>query len=93
MIRINRMHPLESLETRYITFINQSLSIRTFALEFVTLCDDLFNNLIFFFDSQCTAKSDNTLYGTCYTASECTSKGGSADGNCAAGFGACFTFT
>ena len=63
------------------------------ALEFVTLCDDLFNNLIFFFDSQCTAKSDNTLYGTCYTASECASKGGTADGNCAAGFGACCTFT
>ena len=62
-------------------------------LEFMKLCDDLFNNLIFFFDSQCTAKSDNTVYGSCYTASECTSKGGTADGNCAAGFGACCTFT
>ena len=53
----------------------------------------LFNNLIFFFDSQCTAKSDTSMYGTCYTASECTNKGGTADGNCAAGFGACCTFT
>ena len=61
--------------------------------EFMKLRDDLFNNLIFFFDSQCTAKSDTTMYGTCYTVSECTSKGGTADGNCAAGFGACCTFT
>jgi len=49
--------------------------------------------IVNFPNDQCTAKSDNTLYGTCYTASECTSKGGSADGNCAAGFGACCTFT
>ena len=27
--------------------------------------------------------------GTCYTSSQCTSKGGSADGRCAAGFGVC----
>merc|ERR1712008_359216 len=49
--------------------------------------------IVNFPNDQCTAKSDNTLYGTCYTASECTSKGGTADGNCAAGFGACCTFT
>merc|ERR1712008_381495 len=48
--------------------------------------------IVNFPNDQCTAKSDNTLYGTCYTASECTSKGGTADGNCAAGFGACCTF-
>merc|ERR1712223_1834875 len=30
--------------------------------------------------------------GTCYTSSECTSKGGTASGNCAAGFGVCCLF-
>merc|ERR1711971_563156 len=49
--------------------------------------------IVNFPNDQCTAKSDNTLYGTCYTASECTNKGGTTDGNCAAGFGACCTFT
>ena len=43
--------------------------------------------------SQCTTKSDTTMYGTCFTASECGTKGGSADGNCAAGFGVCCTFS
>merc|ERR1740129_2044844 len=49
--------------------------------------------IVNFPNDQCTAKSDTSLFGTCYTASECTNKGGSADGNCAAGFGACCTFT
>merc|ERR1711971_829098 len=49
--------------------------------------------IVTFPNDQCTAKSDTTMYGTCYTVSECTSKGGTADGNCAAGFGACCTFT
>jgi len=49
--------------------------------------------IVNFPNDQCTAKSDTSVYGTCYTASECTSKGGTADGNCAAGFGACCTFT
>ena len=35
--------------------------------------------------SACTSKNDPTLKGTCYTTSECTSKGGSAGGNCASG--------
>ena len=43
--------------------------------------------------SQCTAKSDTTMYGTCYSSSQCTSKSGTVDGNCAAGFGVCCTFT
>lgn len=33
------------------------------------------------------------MYGTCYTASECSTKGGTVDGNCAAGFGVCCTIT
>lgn len=31
--------------------------------------------------------------GTCYTSEECTSKGGSAAGNCAQGYGVCCSFT
>lgn len=33
------------------------------------------------------------MYGTCYADSECRNKGGVIDGNCAAGFGVCCTFT
>merc|ERR1711923_633763 len=40
-----------------------------------------------------TASSSSSTYGTCYTSSECTSKGGSSDGNCAAGFGVCCVIT
>jgi len=42
-----------------------------------------------------TSSSSNTEYrnGTCYTSSECTDKGGSAKGKCAAGFGICCVFT
>jgi len=50
-------------------------------------------SVVTFPNNQCTAKSDNTMYGTCYTASECSSKGGTVDGNCAAGFGVCCSFT
>merc|ERR1719278_1566463 len=50
-------------------------------------------SVVTFPNNQCTAKSDNKMYGTCFTASECSSKGGSIDGNCAAGFGVCCTFT
>jgi len=35
----------------------------------------------------------STLNGTCYTAEECSSLGGSSDGSCASGFGVCCTFT
>merc|ERR1712038_1210094 len=37
----------------------------------------------------CKGSSRN---GTCYTAEECTSKGGTNDGSCASGFGVCCTF-
>merc|ERR1712079_633570 len=46
-------------------------------------------SIVQFPNQQCTASSSSSTYGTCYTSSECTSKGGSADGNCAAGFGVC----
>merc|ERR1719219_91603 len=34
----------------------------------------------------------SSLNGTCYTAEECSSKGGTNDGSCASGFGVCCTF-
>jgi len=37
----------------------------------------------------CQAVSDATLQGVCYTQQECDDLGGTADGNCAAGFGTC----
>jgi len=49
--------------------------------------------VVTFPNDQCTAKSTPSMYGTCYAESECTSKGGTVDGNCAAGFGVCCTFT
>merc|ERR1711971_1387592 len=38
----------------------------------------------------CTGATRN---GTCYTAEECSSKGGASDGSCASGFGVCCIFT
>ena len=46
-------------------------------------------SIVQFPNQQCTASSSSSTYGTCYTSSECTSKGGSSDGNCASGFGVC----
>merc|ERR1739846_22191 len=38
----------------------------------------------------CAGASKN---GTCYTAGECSNKGGTSDGTCASGFGVCCVFT
>merc|ERR1712242_252815 len=46
-------------------------------------------SIVQFPNQQCTSSSSSSTYGTCFTSSECTSKGGSADGNRAAGFGVC----
>ena len=46
-------------------------------------------SIVQFPNQQCTGSSSTSTFGTCYTSSECTAKGGSADGNCAAGFGVC----
>ena len=48
-------------------------------------------NVIRFPNSAC-GSTDN-LNGTCYTASECTSLGGTASGSCASSFGVCCVFT
>ena len=35
--------------------------------------------------SACVTKSDTSMRGTCYTSTECTNRGGTADGKCASG--------
>jgi len=52
-------------------------------------------SVVTFPNNQCTAKSSTssvTQYGTCLSNSECSSSGGSVDGNCASGFGVCCTY-
>jgi len=46
-------------------------------------------SIVQFPNAVCTSSSSSTTYGTCMTSSECSSAGGSSDGNCAAGFGVC----
>merc|ERR1711997_1273692 len=46
-------------------------------------------SIVQFPNQECTSESSATQKGTCVTASECTTMTGSADGNCAAGFGVC----
>jgi len=50
-------------------------------------------SIVQFPNQQCTGSSSSTTFGTCYTSSECSSKGGTADGNCASGFGVCCVIT
>lgn len=55
--------------------------------------DKLLNvfNIVQFPNDGCNASSN--AYGVCYTATECTSLGGSSSGSCASGFGVCCTFS
>eukprot|EP00091_Calanus_sinicus_P004300 TRINITY_DN14551_c0_g1_i1.p1 TRINITY_DN14551_c0_g1~~TRINITY_DN14551_c0_g1_i1.p1 ORF type:complete len:184 (+),score=30.52 TRINITY_DN14551_c0_g1_i1:164-715(+) len=50
-------------------------------------------SIVQFPNAACSSSSGTYGNGTCYTSSECSSKGGSASGNCAAGFGVCCIFT
>ena len=51
-------------------------------------------SVVSFDNMQCQTNMDTTttMYGVCFTAEECTSKGGIASGNCASGFGVCCFF-
>merc|ERR1712038_2162915 len=49
--------------------------------------------IVQFKNEECQAKSTTTMQGVCYSNTECSDKGGEKDGNCAAGFGVCCTFT
>merc|ERR1712080_758467 len=46
-------------------------------------------SIVQFPNLRCTSSTSTSTYGTCMTSSECTSNGGTSDGNCAAGFGVC----
>ena len=46
-------------------------------------------SIVQFPNEECTSGSSSTTNGTCYTSSECGSRGGAAAGSCAAGFGVC----
>ena len=46
-------------------------------------------SIVQFPNQACTSASSTTTFGTCFTSSECSTAGGTADGNCAAGFGVC----
>jgi len=46
-------------------------------------------SVVQFPNDECISTSSSTTNGTCYTTSECGSRGGAASGTCAAGFGVC----
>merc|ERR1719356_523046 len=48
-------------------------------------------SVVHFKNNECTAISG--LTGTCYSSTDCADNGGSASGNCAAGFGVCCVVT
>ena len=55
----------------------------------LTCIDYLYTLIYLSMNSGCQAVSDDALQGICNTQQQCTDIGGSADGNCAAGFGVC----
>ena len=46
-------------------------------------------SIVQFPNLECNTGDATTPYGTCLASSECSSKGGTSTGNCAAGFGVC----
>jgi len=50
-------------------------------------------SIVQFPNEACTSTSGTYSNGTCFTANECSSNGGSANGNCASGFGVCCVFS
>merc|ERR1719228_1262575 len=50
-------------------------------------------SIVQFPNDACSSTSGTYKNGTCLTAGECSSRGGSAQGNCAAGFGVCCIFS
>jgi len=50
-------------------------------------------NVVQFPNDVCTTTSQTFTKGTCLASSECSSKSGTATGNCAAGFGVCCVFS
>merc|ERR1719342_428370 len=50
-------------------------------------------SVVQFPNDACASTSGTYSNGTCFTANECSSNGGSANGNCASGFGVCCVFS
>merc|ERR1711962_540412 len=50
-------------------------------------------SIVHFPNLACTSTSATFSSGVCYTNTECSAKGGSVQGNCAAGFGVCCVFS
>ena len=50
-------------------------------------------SVIQFPNVECTTREDTSVKGVCMSAEDCGNKGGTDDGNCAAGFGVCCRFT
>jgi len=48
-----------------------------------------FFSIVTFPNSECQSTKDKENKGVCYSSTECSGKGGLAEGNCAAGFGVC----
>jgi len=46
-------------------------------------------NVVTFPNVECQSTKDTTNKGTCFSSTECSDKGGTAEGNCASGFGVC----
>jgi len=75
---------------KIIVFVFLCLPYLTYAEENKVLGKSLsLFNVVQFKNEGCQAVSDANLQGVCYTSQECSDIGGTQDGNCANGFGAC----
>merc|ERR1712127_649086 len=88
--------PLETISTMFMRMIVIFAAILTVATAKEAKAFSLFN-VVTFQNDACTSTSITTQsgprIGQCFTAEECTAKGGTASGGCAMGFGTCCLFT
>ena len=92
--------PLKSMNNIILIISLQFISMLTFidalksgddsGIEKVDKAMSVFN-VVTFPNSACGSSSGYN--GTCFTASECTAKGGTSSGSCASSFGVCCVFT
>jgi len=88
--------PLETISTMFKRMIVIFAAFLTVATAKEAKAFSLFN-VVTFQNDACTSTSITTANGArsgqCFTAEECTAKGGTASGGCAMGFGTCCLFT
>ena len=75
----------KSVSLRRYTFFQKNMKLLTTYYFFVAVN---FFSVVRFPNNVC---SGGSLNGTCYSAEECTSRGGVNDGSCAGGYGVCCT--